>query len=245
MADTLNFDSLHATENALENYIQRKIVERISDEKKAIEAETLFSVVDGKRPVLEYYKNNSIAYFIPIALTAAAILKKDAFQFSAHDLHDQYVFLQDLFKYEFAFNLDQPQEYFVRKSVKAFINDAILIPHQTLPDTYNITSAGFRKLNQYARFLRTYFESYWVTLNYFKNYPQFTHDVKERLKKIQSLGQLMLKRGEIELKESLSKINYTNAITYFTSNRIKGAEHIDRIAPYDNAIQIYLDLLTK
>ncbi|MGD9211201.1 MAG: 1-acyl-sn-glycerol-3-phosphate acyltransferase [Desulfobacteraceae bacterium] len=245
LADTLNFDSRHATENALENYIQRKIVERISEDKKDNDLGTVFSVVDAKRPVLEYYKNNSIAYFIPIALTAAAILKKDAFQFCAHDLHDQYSFLQDLFKYEFAFNQDQSHEYFVRKSVKAFINDAILIPHQTLPDTYNITSAGFRKLNLFARFLKTYLESYWVTLSYFKNYPQFTHDAKERLKKVQALGHRMLKRKEIDLKESLSKVNYTNAITYFTGHGIKGAENIKAIAPYDETIQKYLDLLLK
>lgn len=245
LADTLIFDSMRATQNALDNYIQRKTVERIGEVKKGTDDDTLYRVVGAKRPVLEYYKNNSIAYFIPIALAAAAILKKDAFQFCAQDLHDPYAFLQDLLKYEFAFNLDRSQEYFIRKSIKAFINDAILIPHQTLPDTYNITSAGFRKLNLYARFLKTYFESYWVTLNYFKSTPKAAHDSKERLKRIQSLGQKMHKRREIELKESLSKANYNNAITFFTSQRIKGSEDSDKIALYENAIQKYMDLLLK
>ncbi len=245
LADTLIFDSVHATQNALDNYIQRKIVERVNENKAEKQTEPLYTLVSAKRPVLEYYKNNSIAYFIPIAFTAAAILKKDAFQFCASDLHDQYTFLQDLFKYEFAYNLDKPQEYFVRKSIKAFIDDAILIPHQTLPDTYNITSAGFRKLNLYARFLKTYFESYWVTLSYFKSTPKGTHDIKERLKKIQSLGQKMNKRKEIELKESLSKINYNNAITFFTSQGIKGAENESVIATYENNITKYLDLILK
>ena len=30
--------------------------------------------------------------------------------------------------------------------LKAFIDDAILMPHRSLPDTYNITATGFRKL---------------------------------------------------------------------------------------------------
>ena len=55
----------------------------------------------------------------------------------------------------------------------------------------------------------------------------------------------MLKRREIELQESLSKINYNNAITYFTNCGIKGTENNDIIAPYDNAIKKYLDLLLK
>jgi glycerol-3-phosphate O-acyltransferase len=242
LADTLIFDSAHATKNALDNYIQRKIVEPFNEDKKETGLEVLYSVVSTKRPILEYYKNNSIAYFIPIAFTAAAILNKDAFQFCAQDLHDQYAFLQDLFKYEFAFNKDKSHEYFVRKSIKAFINEAILIPHQTLPDTYNITSAGFRKLKLFARFLRTYFESYWVTLSYINNSP---HNSKEKLKKIQSLGQKMLKRKEIELNESLSKINYANAVASFSSQRIKGSENREAITPFQNAIQNYLDLLLK
>ena len=245
LSDTLLFDSGHATQNAFENYFQRKFVESNNSDKKETESEILYNVVSTKRPVLEYYKNNSIAYFISIALTAASILNRDAFQFSAHDLHDQYAFLQDLFKYEFAFNLDKAHEYFVRKSVKAFINDAILIPHQTLPDTYNITSAGFRKLKLFARFLKTYFESYWVTLSYLGSTSHHAHDTKEKLKRIQSLGQKMHKRKEIELNESLSKINYTNAMTFFNSQGIKGSENKDAIASFETAIQNYLDLLLK
>jgi glycerol-3-phosphate O-acyltransferase len=245
LSDTLIFDPVHAIQNTIDNYIQRKIVEPVNENKKETESEPLYSIINTKRPILEYYKNNSIAYFIPIAFTAAAILNKDAFQFCAQDLYDQYAFVQDLLKYEFAFNLDKPHEYFVRKSIKAFINDAILIPHQTLPDTYNITSAGFRKLKLFARFLKTYFESYWVTLTYLSNTPQKAHDAKEKLKKIQSLGQKMHKRKEIELNESLSKINYTNAITFFSSQGIKGSENKDATTLFENTIQNYLDLLLK
>ena len=60
----------------------------------------------------------------------------------------------------------------MRKTIKAFIDDAMLMPHPTLPDTYNITSAGFRKLKLFASFLRTYFESYWIVLNVFMRTSQ-------------------------------------------------------------------------
>jgi glycerol-3-phosphate O-acyltransferase len=245
LADTLSFDPTHAVENALDSYIQRKFVERTSEDKKDPTAEALYAVVESKRPILEYYKNNCISYFIPAALTAMAILQKDAFQFSAADLHAHYAFLQDFFKYEFAFNVDLAQEYFVRKTLKFFIDDAILMPHQILPDTYNITSAGYRKLNLYARFLKTYFESYWVVLTFFKRHPKNKLEPKDRLKKIQTLGNRMHKGREIELVESLSKVNYDNAISFFATHQVKGEEDVEQIAHYEQIIQKHLDLLIK
>ena len=50
---------------------------------------------------MKYYKNNCIAFFVPAAITALAILVRDAFQFSASDLHSDYEFLQYFFKYEY------------------------------------------------------------------------------------------------------------------------------------------------
>jgi glycerol-3-phosphate O-acyltransferase len=99
-----------------------------------------------------------------------AILEKDAFQFSAADLHSDYKFLQSFFKFEFAYDVDQTPEYYVRKAIKAFIDDAILMPHQTIPDTYNVTSSGLRKLKLFSIFLKTYFESYKIVLKFFFNF---------------------------------------------------------------------------
>jgi glycerol-3-phosphate O-acyltransferase len=129
--------------------------------------------------------------------------------------------------------------------LKSFIDDAILMPHQTLPDTYNITSAGYRKLNLYARFLKTYFESYWVVLTFFKRHSKDGLQPKDRLKKIQALGGRMHKGREIELDESLSKVTYDNAISFFTTHQIKGAEDVEQIAYYEQIIQKHLDLLIK
>ena len=98
---------------------------------------------------MEYYKNNAIIFFIPMAYTALAILKGDAFQFRTHDLFDDYQFIQDLFKNEFIQNIDVSYENMVKKCIKAYIDEAAIVPHPTLPDTYNITSAGLRKLKNF------------------------------------------------------------------------------------------------
>jgi glycerol-3-phosphate O-acyltransferase len=245
LTDTLLLDPPRACQQALENYIQRKIIELPASEKNVPPEEAQLILPPHKRLQLEYYKNNCIAFFVPAALTAATIMEKDAFQFSATDLHDRYRFLQNLFKYEFAFDLERSAEQFVRKSLKAFIDEAILIPHPTMPDTYQITSVGFRKLKLLARFLLTYFESYWVVLNYFKQTPRSESNGKDRLKKIQSMGKVMLKNHEVVLPESLSKINFDNGISFFTTNGIKGSENTEKIELYEQTIRNFLFLIKQ
>ena len=60
---------------------------------------------------------------------------------------------------------------------------------------------------------------------------------KDRLKKIAARGDRMYKRREIERKEALSKINYQNAVDFFNSKGIKGADDSEKIDFYAEAIQ--------
>jgi glycerol-3-phosphate O-acyltransferase len=181
---------------------------------------------------------------VPAAFTALAILKKDAFQFSTVDLHNEYAFFQDIFKYEFAFDLERPPVQYVRKTIKSFIDDAMLMPHQTIPDSYQITSSGYRKLKLFAAFLKPYFESYRVVLQFYRVNRKETSEAKDKLKKIQQLGMQMVKNKEIDLIESVSKINYANGLNYFSTNGIKDHADEARIAHFDTLIQNYLNLLS-
>ncbi len=243
LADTLIIDQDHAIRNAFEAYLQRKFIEPVPQAKENPAPEKKYEIVESKRPSLEYYKNNCVSFFIPAAFTALEILNRDAFQFSSSDLHKGYAFLQEFFKNEFAYDIELSPEFYVRKSLKAFIDDAILMPHQTLPDTYNVTSAGFRKLKLYSRFLKTYFDSYWVVLTFFMHNPQNSMDSKERLKKVESRGNRMYKRNEIDRKEALSEVTYQNAIDFFLSRGIKGFEDTDKNAVYEEAITKYMSRL--
>ncbi len=245
LTDTLMIDPLRACEQALENYIQRKIIELPGGEKNLPVEIAQYILTPGKRLQLEYYKNNCIANFVPAAFTALAVLERDAFQFSASDLHERYRYLQKFFKYEFAFDLQKSPEFLVRKNLKAFIDDAILIPHPTLPDTYQITSVGFRKIKLFARFLLSYFESYWVVLQFYKQTPRGDIHPKDRLKKIQSMGKAMLKQHEIVLTESLSNINYENAISLLNNNGIRGSENNEKIEAYELMMRNHIFLIKQ
>ncbi len=243
LTDTLLLDHQRACEQALESYLQRKIIELPGGEKGMPVEIAQYRLPAAKRLQLEYYKNNCIAYFVPVAYTALSILIKDAFQFSSADLHDRYDSLRNFFKYEFAFDSDRSAASHVRKTLKAFIDDAILMPHQSMPDTYQITSSGLRSLKLFARFLKPYFESYLVVLQFFKQTPRNKARGKDRLKKILAIGKIMLKRVDIDLNESLSKINFDNGINFFSTHKIKGAEDEDVIKEYEELIRNYLQII--
>jgi glycerol-3-phosphate O-acyltransferase len=51
----------------------------------------------------------------------------------------------------------------------------------------------------------------------------------------------MYKRKEIDLIESLSKINFDNAVNFFTTHHIKGSEDTRAIKFYKDTIQNYLN----
>jgi len=242
-ADTLIMDHQRAVIQALESFVQRKILDSVEKDPQAPVGSSSYILNPGKRPFLEYYKNTCIALFIPTAFTALAILKKDAFQFSASDLHTDYEFLQDLFQLEFVTDPEAPAAYHLQKALKAFVDDAVLIPHPALPDTYNVTAAGFRRLKLFAMFLKTLLESYWIVLNYFMQAADSSEDPKDRLRKISSLGSRMLRLKEIDHREALSKITYDNAMEFFTCRGIKGMDDRQPIEIYAGPIQRALTYL--
>ena len=243
LADTLDIDPAKAIEQVLLIYVQRKFVSPLDKKAAATDDTPRYRVQNEKRPSLEYYKNNCVACFVPAAYTALSIFERDAFQFVATDLHASYRFLQDFFKYEFSYDLENPPEWYVRKNIKAFINDAILIPHPNLPDTYNITSQGFRKLKLFSGFLRSYFESYRITLNQLARQKEDDLNLKEQLKKIAAYGNRLAKNGEVECNEALSRVNFRNALTFFQSRGIHCREDEETIDRYREPIQRYLRFL--
>jgi glycerol-3-phosphate O-acyltransferase len=239
-------DPMHAVEKVLAIYHSRRLVEkiRLKGQDDPPFRDQRFVAPESKRMNLEYYKNNCIHFFVPAAYTALAILSYDAFQFSSSALHADYHFLQDFFKYEFAYDVDKTPEFMVRKTLKAFIDDAILMPHRTLPDTYNITSAGFRKLLVFASFLKTYFESYWVVLKVLEKHGRRELVKKERMKKIRGLGNQLYKQGEIERREAISEVNYENGLTFLNFKGIRGKEDEQGLDFYNQVIGRYLNCFT-
>ena len=151
--------------------------------------------------------------------------------------------MQDLFKYEFAYDSDRSIERYVQQNLDAFMEDKVLSFQPEPQSTYQLTESGARKLQRFAIFLKPYFESYWIVLNYFMITPANSIKPKDRIKKIVDSGNQMYKRKEIERKEALNNISFKNAVEFFTSRGVKGPEHMDKIEYYAGAIQRALKTL--
>ncbi|MDM8515991.1 1-acyl-sn-glycerol-3-phosphate acyltransferase [Desulfobacterales bacterium HSG16] len=246
LSDTMLIDYNHAIDFVFKSYRNQKFIEPVTKKSKNdTSTQIMYLINDSKRPILDYYKNNSIIFFIPAAFTSMAILEKDAFQFSASELEGSYRFLREFFINEFAYDVDRSPEYFIRQTIDIFTKEAIIMPHPELPDSYNLTSVGFRKLKLFSSFLRTYFESYWIVLNVFMRYPKSFLNAKNRLKKAQSMGNRMLRRKQLDRTEALSKMNYKNAIDFFTSHGVKGSDDSQQLEFYKTKIKKYIDRLSS
>jgi glycerol-3-phosphate O-acyltransferase len=238
LSDTLLVNPEASVNIVIETFKSRGFIE--TSEKEELNE---FILPESKRSILDYYKNNSISFFVPAAYTAMSIMELEAFQFSTSSLHLGYAKFQKLFEKEFIPDQTNSPDFIVRKIIKSFINDAILVPHQTLPDTYNITALGYKKLKSFAAFLTPYFEALRVVLNFFLRYPSEDIEFKDALKKIQSMASRMHKRGEIILPESMSKINLKNALDKIMSEEIKGSEQKDKIREMTTEIQSYINII--
>ena len=245
LADTLADGHLAAVENALLHYQRRKFIQWVDTQSKGAGRQDTCRILENRRIALDYYKNITICHFIPPAFTALAILEKDAFQFSAADLHDTYRHLQDLFSEEFNPDPVHPPAYIVRKTVKGFIDNAIIVPHPVMPDTYNLSSEGFRKLVFFAGYIEPFLESYRTALVYFAKNRRGHHDKAKMLKKMLAIGNRMVRQGEIRLKESISKANYDNAAAFFSKNGVRGSEDEENVRWWTDTLERYQHLISR
>lgn len=239
VSDSLTAYPRHITGRILNHYLQAKIIDAVQAEPGIWQDTDTLIIRKNKRHELEYYKNNAITHFIPAAYAGLAILSKDAFIFRTADILADYQFLAGFFSQEFIRDNEQPVEFYLRKSIKAFIDDDILIPHPIQPETYTITSPGYRKLKQFAAFLKPFIESYGLVLKWLSRQSVDQRSSKDRLKKILLFGNILLKQGEIEQPEALSRLNIENALSYFSEIGLHGKENREMVAFYEDRMSFY------
>ena len=104
-ADSLE-DLNQAVEDTLALCESRKLVTPIEKEEGLTDELGLggYSIDETKRPLLEYYKNNILHFFLPAAMVSLAILARQGFEFNRHQILEDYGFLQDFFRNEFIFS---------------------------------------------------------------------------------------------------------------------------------------------
>ena len=194
----------------------------IEEEDKAEEvAEIIYSVEEGKRLNLEYYKNNVLHFFIPLSFIATSILAQKEDSVALYRIIEDYKYLKRLFRNEFIFE-DKKDDLEEVNSMLTYMLEQKMIKDIDLEGEtcIEIRSRGRTRLRPFAGLIHNYMESYWVVIrscSYLKKEPKTE---REFLRKIQQLGTRMYKKGEVSRAESLSSSNYTNALKFLADSDI-------------------------
>jgi glycerol-3-phosphate O-acyltransferase len=214
-ADSLE-DLNQAVEETLALCEARKLVAPIEKEEGLTEELELggYSIDETKRPLLEYYKNNILHFFLPACLVSLSILARQGFEFDRAQILEDYAFLQDFFRNEFIFS-DLDLESQVKETLDYFTSRGVLISLDPQEATYTLSASGLKDLSYFANLLYNYLESYWIVFRSIKYLQKKPRSEREFLKRIQSIGQKLQKLGEVERSEALSEATFQNALKIF------------------------------
>jgi glycerol-3-phosphate O-acyltransferase len=173
-----------------------------------------YSIDETKRPLLEYYKNNIIHFFLPAAIVSLATLSGSGFDFERQQVLDDVRFLEDFFKFEFFFNRITP-ETLLDETLAYFTSREVVVSLAGGDNRYTLSASGLKELAYFANLLYNYLESYYVVFRSVKYLQKKPRSEKEFLKRISSIGQKSYKMGEVERSEALSESNFQNALKLF------------------------------
>jgi glycerol-3-phosphate O-acyltransferase len=222
-------DLEQALEDVLSLMEKSKWIELLADEDEADEEERIYTVDDGNRLNLEYYKNNIIHFLLPAAYISSAILAKEAFEFNLDGIAEDLLFFRNFFKFEFVYDADENLQETIDEVLTYYMTQGFVTSMKSQENTYRITHQGLKLLSCFASLLKSYFESYWIVLRATKYLVSATLTEKDFLKKVNTLGNKLYKLELVERFESISRITFENGIKFFCE---KGA--IRKTESYEN-----------
>jgi glycerol-3-phosphate O-acyltransferase len=192
-------------EEATRLFIDGKLMSRHGDDDDAI-----FSVPEERRIAIEYYKNNILHFFVPSAMIAAVVTRSDGEPLSETLLRERVRQLSRLFKFEFMYRADSTFEGIFDDALSQMLDAEEL---ERVADRIQVADgAPGQRVVSYAMMLRTYFETYRLAVRGVGVLLDGPMGKKEWIKRTMTLGQRMYLRGDLEQRESLSKMRIEGAL---------------------------------
>ncbi|MFW2388509.1 MAG: 1-acyl-sn-glycerol-3-phosphate acyltransferase, partial [Polyangiales bacterium] len=172
--------------------------------------EPIYTIDSERRIALEYYQNTIIHFFVPRALVAAGLLVDMEEWVDLVRLNDRVQQLSRLFKHDFIFQTDATFDQIFEDTVRQMADDGEI----EVREGYAQASEGAprHRLERYAVMLQTFFESYLLALRGAEIVLDGPIPKKEWYKRTLALGQQMYLAGEIERRESISKLKLETAL---------------------------------
>ena len=180
--------------------------------------EPIYTIDSERRIALEYYQNTIIHFFVERALVAASLLVDTEQWVSLDRLGDRVKQLSRLFKHEFIYRTDAKFDEIFADTLRGLAEDDEI----ELRDGHAQATEGQtrHRLERYAIMLQTFFESYLLALRGAEIVLDGPIPKKDWYKRTLALGQQMYLAGEIERRESLSKLKLETALKALEDYRL-------------------------
>ena len=172
--------------------------------------EPIYTIDSERRIALEYYQNTIIHFFVPRALIAAGLLVDTDQWVDIARLNDRVQQLSRVFKHEFIYRTDATFDQIFEDALRDMVEAGEIEVHEGYAQA---TEGAMRhRLERYAVMLQTFFESYLLALRGAEIVLDGPIPKKDWYKRTLALGQQMYLAGEIERRESLSKLKLETAL---------------------------------
>ncbi len=175
--------------------------------------DAIYSVVEGKRLILDTSKNIIIHFFVERALVALGVLTLGTPSADLDAVRERVRELSRLFKHEFRFRADAPFEQIFLGTVSTMESAAELARDdgQIMPGHGRDGWSGYEWLALYAALLRNFIEGYRVAARSLKTLQDKPLAEKDLTRKALALGQHMFLDGEIQRWEAVSEPIFASA----------------------------------
>jgi glycerol-3-phosphate O-acyltransferase len=180
--------------------------------------EPIYTIDSERRIALEYYQNTIIHFFVPRALISAALLVDTEQWVDITRLNDRVQQLSRVFKHEFMYRTDATFDEIFQDALRDMVEDGEI----EVRDGYAQATEGAmrHRIERYAVMLQTFFESYLLALRGAEIVLDGPIPKKDWYKRTLALGQQMYLAGEIERRESLSKLKLETALKALQDYRL-------------------------
>lgn len=185
--------------------------------------EPIYTIHSERRIALEYYQNTIIHFFVPRALISAALFVDTEEWVDIARLNDRVQQLSRVFKHEFMYRTDATFDEIFQDALRDMVADGEV----EVRDGYAQATEGAMRLRlaRYAAMLQTFFESYLLALRGAEIVLDGPIPKKDWYKRTLALGQQMYLAGEIERRESLSKLKLETALKALQDYRLIQVNH--------------------
>jgi len=211
-----------AINDAINIFITEGVVSKIGGEEEEEDFEEIvYSLADEKRPTLEYYKNNILHFFLPLAFAASSILSYREDAIPLMNLMEDYRFFKRVFRREFIFDSRKDDAEEIREVLSYLYGRRMIVGEERNGEAWiEASGRGRRALRPFAGLIHNYIESYWVVMRAASALRKAPKSGKDFNKLVLKMGAKMFRKGEVIRAEALSQANYQSALNVLRDEEI-------------------------